>query len=134
MSKLVIPAIIILILIAFGYLLLVGEPVQPISQTTNSDVITVAYTNDGFSPSTLSIKNGDTVTFQNQSTKSMWTASDAHPSHRGYPTKGGCLGSTFDSCTGVQQNDTWSFTFDISGSWEYHNHLSPSDTGTIIVE
>ncbi|OHA38709.1 MAG: hypothetical protein A3G03_02780 [Candidatus Taylorbacteria bacterium RIFCSPLOWO2_12_FULL_44_15c] len=64
----------------------------------------------------------------------MWTASAVHPTHRAYPTSGGCLGSTFDACAGVQSGNSWSFKFDISGTWKYHNHLNPGDTGTIVVE
>ncbi|EKD32886.1 MAG: hypothetical protein ACD_76C00122G0002 [uncultured bacterium] len=95
---------------------------------------TVIYSDSGFSPDQLIIKSGGTVFFENQSSKSMWTASGAHPSHRIYPTTGGCIGSTFDACQGIQPGDSWSFKFDIAGEWKYHNHLRPGDTGTIIVE
>ncbi len=95
---------------------------------------TITYTDSGYSPSNLSVKKGETVTFKNQSSQSMWTAAAVHPSHRAYPTTGGCLGSTFDACTGIRPDDSWSFKFDISGSWKYHNHLNPGDTGTIVVE
>ncbi|OHA25032.1 MAG: hypothetical protein A3D52_00625 [Candidatus Taylorbacteria bacterium RIFCSPHIGHO2_02_FULL_44_36] len=91
-------------------------------------------TNSGYSPSILTVKKGETVTFKNQSSQSMWTASAVHPTHRAYPTSGGCLGSTFDACAGVQSGNSWSFKFDISGTWKYHNHLNPGDTGTIVVE
>jgi len=94
----------------------------------------VTYTNSGYSPNALTVKKGETVTFKNQSSRSMWTASAVHPTHHAYPTSGGCLGSTFDACAGIQPGNSWSFKFDISGNWKYHNHLSPNDTGTIIVE
>ena len=64
----------------------------------------------------------------------MWTASAVHPTHRAYPTTGGCLGSTFDACKGVQPGASWSFRFDIAGTWKYHNHLNPNNTGAIVVE
>ncbi|MBI2464372.1 hypothetical protein HYV57_05435 [Candidatus Peregrinibacteria bacterium] len=94
----------------------------------------VIYTDAGYSPAALRIKKGETVIFKNQSSRSMWTASAIHPSHRSYPTTGGCLGSTFDACKGVQPDDSWLFTFDVSGSWKYHNHLNPGDAGTIEVK
>jgi len=94
----------------------------------------VTYMNSGYSPSTLRVKVGATVVFHNNSSQSMWTASAFHPTHTAYPTTGGCIGSTFDACKGIQPGDSWSFKFDIAGTWKYHNHLNPSDTGTIIVE
>lgn len=106
----------------------------PASQAPVVKENVVIYTDSGFSPNTLTIKKGDTVIFRNQSSQSMWTASAVHPTHRGYPTTGGCIGSTFDACSGVQPGDSWSFKFDIQGNWKYHNHLSPSDRGAIAVE
>ncbi len=94
----------------------------------------ITYTDAGYSPATLQIKKGETVTFKNQSGQSMWTASAAHPTHTVYPTTGGCIGSTFDACQAVQPGDSWSFRFDVSGAWKYHNHLSPGDAGTIVVK
>ncbi|MEK9182927.1 MAG: hypothetical protein AAB849_00245 [Patescibacteria group bacterium] len=72
--------------------------------------------------------------FKNQSARSMWPASGFHPTHTVYPTTGGCLGSTFDACKGVLPGESWSFQFDIAGSWKYHNHLNPADFGMIVVE
>jgi len=107
------------------------QPPAPPAPVVKENVVT--YTDSGYSPATLKIKKGETVIFKNQSSQSMWTASAIHPTHRVYPTTGGCLGSTFDACTGVQPGLSWSFKFDISGTWKYHNHLGPSDTGMIIV-
>ena len=64
----------------------------------------------------------------------MWPASAFHPTHKAYPTTGGCLGSTFDACKGVLPGESWSFKFDIAGSWKYHDHLKPIVFGTIVVE
>lgn len=94
----------------------------------------ITYTDAGFTPSPLRVKKGTTVTFVNNSTGKMWPASAKHPTHTEYPTTGGCIGSTFDACGGMMPGESWTFTFDIPGSWNYHNHLSPQDFGTIIVE
>lgn len=94
----------------------------------------VIYNEAGYSPESISIKNGETVIFKNNSSRSMWPASAMHPSHRVYPTTGGCLGSTFDACNGVQPGRDWSFKFDIVGAWKYHDHLHPADRGIIVVE
>ncbi len=93
----------------------------------------VTYTDNGFSPKTLTIKKGDTVVFENKASDDARVASNPHPIHNGYPTTGGCVGSTFDSCANIAPNQAWSFKFDIVGSWGYHNHLNPSEGGTIVV-
>lgn len=110
----------------------ISEPA--VSQPSAAHENTITYTDTGYSPATVRIKVGETVTFKNQSSQTMWTASAVHPTHRAYPTTGGCLGSTFDACKGVQPGDSWSFKFDIAGAWKYHNHLNPSATGTVVVE
>lgn len=94
----------------------------------------VVYSDGGYLPDPLIVKKGTTVTFENATENPMWTASDQHPSHRMYPTRGGCLGSTFDACAGTPPGGSWSFTFDTVGSWNYHNHLNPANGGTIIVQ
>ena len=103
-------------------------------QSTSANNYVVRITADGFSPSTLTIKVGDTVTWINEDSKQHWIASDPHPIHTGYPEKGGCIGSTFDSCRGLNPGESWSFTFRYSGTWGYHDHLRPYLTGKIIVE
>jgi plastocyanin len=95
---------------------------------------TVTYTASGFSPNTLIIKKGSVVTFKNASADSIRVASDPHPIHDAYPTRGGCISSTFDSCDNIPPGQSWSFQFDIVGTWGYHNHLNSTDTGTIVVQ
>ena len=102
------------------------------SPAVDQNVIT--YGDTGYSPNLLTIKAGETVTFKNNSSLSMWPASAFHPTHKVYPTTGGCLGSTFDACKGVLPGGLWSFKFDIAGSWKYHDHLKPTVFGTVIVE
>lgn len=94
----------------------------------------VVHTDSGYVPPTLSIKKGDNVTFKNISKKGMWTASAQHPAHKEYPTAGGCIGSTFDSCKSIMSGDEWSFTFDKIGTWKYHNHVNTGHVGSVTVE
>jgi len=112
------------------------EPVsaEPTAIAPEPERHVIAYTNDGYSPRSLAIKAGATVTFVNKSSHQMWTASAFHPTHAVYPQKGGCIGSAFDACRGIAQGASWSFTFEHAGSWKYHNHLNPLRVGAIIVE
>ncbi len=86
----------------------------------------VTYTDSGFSPAVLTIKNGGTVTFKNSASDDMWVASNPHPVHTDYPG--------FDAKKNIAPGETYQFTFTKSGSWGYHNHLNPSEGGKIIVQ
>jgi plastocyanin len=102
--------------------------------------ITVTYTDSGFSPAIVNIKRGDTVTFINQGTGSMWVGSNDHPSHTIY--SGTSLtdhcsnpnNAAFDQCTSVSAGASWSFKFDKAGTWNYHNHRRAAHGGTVVVQ
>ncbi|HUZ92751.1 MAG TPA: hypothetical protein VNG29_02000 [Candidatus Paceibacterota bacterium] len=102
------------------------------SPQTNTQYV-VTYTDSGFSPSTITVPEGGTVIFKNAASDDVRVASNPHPIHNGYPTTGGCVGSTFDSCSNIAPGGSWSFTFTFVGSWGYHNHLNPGEGGTVVV-
>lgn len=95
----------------------------------------VTYTSDGFSPSRVTINKGESVHFINQSDRKLWVASDVHPTHAAYPERdlSNCLGSSFDQCKAVGTGESWDFTFDAPGEWDYHNHMRARDVGTVVV-
>lgn len=111
------------------------------STTTTSTTpsgVTVVYGNQGFSPSSVTVPLGTTVTFVKQASDEMWIASDPHPTHQGYDgttrSQHCALGyagpAPFDECSA---GTAFSFTFSKVGTWGYHNHGNPGDKGTIIV-
>lgn len=102
--------------------------------TATPAVHTVEITASGFSPKTLTIKAGDTVMWTNKDSSPHWPASAVHPTHTAYPQGGGCIGSQFDACKGLNQGESWLYRLNFQGSWGYHDHLNPSLTGRIIVE
>lgn len=110
---------------------LTGPP-SPVEEEEEENII--AYTDQGFNPSTITIEVGEAVTFVNQSSIDMWPASAVHPTHTIYPTQGGCIGSTFDACRRIPPGESWTFVFEIPGEWKFHDHLSPQYTGKVIVE
>ncbi|MBI3631121.1 MAG: hypothetical protein HY221_02180 [Candidatus Sungbacteria bacterium] len=107
------------------------ESVRQLQKT--GEEYTVTYTDAGFSPATIAITHGAKVVFKNAASDSMRVSSNPHPIHTGYPTTGGCIGSTFDSCRVIWPGESWPFTFDKVGTWGYHNHLNPSEEGTVVV-
>ena len=99
---------------------------------------TVTYGPNGFSPSSVTVKQGGTVTFVNQGSGKMWIGADQHPTHENYDgtnknqhCASGYNGpAPFDQCSA---GSTYSFTFNKTGSWDYHNHANAGDEGTIVV-
>lgn len=166
MNKNIVPGIVIAVLLASGYFLYQGMNKTPAptstSQETNNQPATdasnqnngvdlnvqigisktydVIYTDSGYAPSELAIKAGDTVTFKNQSSHNMWTASAMHPSHTMYSGTSlqqhcpDTANTSFDECKNDQPGTSWSFTFTKKGTWGYHNHVAANRFGKIIVE
>lgn len=96
---------------------------------------TVVYDGTSFSPSEVTIKKGGTVTFTSTGAN-MWIASGPHPAHTGYDATVlavhcavGAIPS-FDQC---KAGSSYSFTFDKTGTWPYHNHLNATVFGKVIV-
>lgn len=102
---------------------------QPASKTWD-----VTISDSGFSPSTVTIKKGDSVRWTNQASSYSRPASDPHPIHNGYPVAGGCVNSAFDACRALGTGDNWTFQFDVAGSWGYHDHQNPAKKGKVIVQ
>lgn len=99
----------------------VTSPAQ--EQKQNEAIVTV--TASGFAPQTLTIKAGTKVVWMNKSGTAVTVNSAVHPTHLVYPPLN--LGE-FGDGSSVQ------LVFDKPGTYKYHNHLNPSQTGTIVVE
>ncbi len=111
----------------------------PTELANDSGGNTVYLTESGFQPSELTIQQGETVTWINNASNSMWIASDQHPSHTNYAgstlyqhcQRGDQTEAAFDQCS---TGDEFSFTFEKTGEWGYHNHERAVQGGTIMVE
>lgn len=86
----------------------------------------IVYTDEGFSPRLLSVKGGTAITFTNQSSHSLWVASNPHPVHTNY--------AEFDERASIDKGGKYSFTFGKTGNWKYHNHLNPGMQGEVNVK
>lgn len=85
----------------------------------------VTYSDTGFAPSPTTVKVGTVVTFVNESSGTMWVASDPHPTHTLLPG--------FDELKSVAKSGTYEYTFAKVGTWTYHNHMNPRVKGTVVV-
>lgn len=108
--------------------------------SSKAKTVTVTYSATGFSPSPVNINKGDTVKFVNNSDSNMWVGSANHPSHTVYDgttlSEHCATGATpsFDSCKNLSKGQSYSFTFDKVGTWNYHNHSSSSKFGSVVVK
>lgn len=106
--------------------------------TAHLTSVTVTYNGSSFSPSTVTIQKGGTVNFVSTA-GAMWVASAPHPSHTGYDgtdrathCAAGYTGAApFDQCA---SGTSFSFTFNKTGSWQYHDHMNTGAHGTVIVQ
>ncbi len=94
--------------------------------TVTAQVVEVDYTLAGFTPKSVTVKKGTTVRFINKTTESTDVASNPHPIHTDYPG--------FDQYKSASAGKAeYDFTLDKVGTWGYHNHLKPTDLGTVVV-
>ena len=102
--------------VLIGLFYQLNQPKQP---------IVILMKKDTFEPVAIQIKKGTKVIFKNEDTESRWPASNLHPTHGIYPE--------FDPTQPVEQGGQWSFVFEKTGNWKYHDHLLPSLRGVITV-
>lgn len=95
------------------------------SSSSTKAVASIAYSASGFSPSTITVKSGDTVAIKNTSSTDMQFDSDPHPVHSDDTDLNAGL---------VSPGQTLTFTVTKKGTFGYHNHLDPSQRGTIVIK
>lgn len=133
----------IFIIGAFGFvaLLVVAAWVWSLRPDSGSDAplsapvaetFLVRYDGLSFQPQNIKVRVGTKVFFVNESKQQrpMYIASDEHPTHENYPG--------FDAAAVNRKfpamSESFSFVFDRTGTWGYHDHNYPSARGTIIIE
>lgn len=138
MNKIYLAIVAIVVLTAGAFLLSsnktnvtkVETSTQPVatsiaSPSAKAEENTVTVTANGFEPQTITVKVGSTVTWINKSGTTVIINSDPHPIHNFWPFLN--LGSFADG-------GSVSATFQKSGTYTYHNHLDPSQKGTVIAQ
>jgi plastocyanin len=130
MNRIVIIGVIVLVILGLGGFMLSrsmgSSKVNASTQGTSiQNGTTVQVTSNGFSPTNLTIRAGTTVTWVNNSGVDISVNSNNHPTHLLYPPLN--LGR-------VSGGGSVSLRFDTPGVYGYHNHLNPSQMGTITVK
>lgn len=109
--------------------LAVGNGIQVGGGVLNADFspdAVITRIDEGYEPTDITIRVGDTVMFKNDSESFHWPASNVHPTHSIY--------SDFDPREPIAPGDTWSFTFTRVGIWGFHDHIRANLIGRIVVE
>lgn len=86
---------------------------------------TVFYKSGVFGPTNLRIHAGDSVKFENQNFTSIRIVSES--------INGKLQLTDFDSKSEIAPNQSFTYTFQKSGIFNYHNYKDPSESGTVIV-
>ncbi len=104
------------------------------AQTAPSDekkgAVTITATDAGFNPKEVTVNAGDSVTWVNNSSKTIQIGSDNHPTHTLNPD---LTGGQYVIEVPVGESKTVSAGTKV-GRWGFHNHLKPSETGTVVVK
>jgi plastocyanin len=116
------PVALVLVLIAVGVAAWMIAKNSADQAAEETPTVSVAITDNGFSPATVKIKKGQDVTWTNQASKTAEIAGDADK-----PTG-------FKTSEALGKNDTYSFTFDDAGTFSYPDPNDLNRQGTIIVE
>lgn len=101
------------------------EPSAATSNSGQSDMATITYTDNGFSGGTLTVKSGSQITVKNNAKNSLQFNSDPHPAHTDDPELN--IGI-------IRPGESKTITLTKTGSHGYHNHLNEDEKGTIIVQ
>lgn len=104
------------------------EPVDDpnrVEVNEDSTIAEVELTEEGFVPSELTVEPGTTVTWKNVSGGVATVNSADHPTHQLF---------AFLNLGEFEDGSELTLTFDEVGTYSYHNHYSPGQGGTIVVE
>ncbi|MDP3989236.1 MAG: hypothetical protein Q8P93_03315 [bacterium] len=87
----------------------------------------VRYTNDGFTPFMIEIRRGQTIQFQNESSRALWVTTKDHPTAKQQAL------DELDFGRSLQLGQVYEYTANKVGVWGYYNLNDRSHLGTIVV-
>jgi len=123
----VLALVFVAVLLSAAIFLINPGKIFPGISSGSDDTAQVVISNDGVDPATIEIKKGQSVQWVNNDGKPHQIASDPYPDQTLLPG--------LDSEEPLTEGETYSFTFEKTGTFTYHDHLNPSDIkGTVIVK
>jgi plastocyanin len=100
-------------------------PSAATTDSTASSAVTVAFDNNGFSPATVTVKSGGTITFKNTSSGAIQPSSDPHPAHTDNPELNVGVIAAGQSKTITVKN---------VGTWGMHDHFNESMRMDVVIQ
>lgn len=98
---------------------------QTQSQDATNEPGVIIFDGASFSPQTLTVQSGETVTIRNTSSQVLEFDSDPHPAH---------TDNTELNVGVVRPGESQTFTVDRVGTYGYHDHLDSRISAELIVE
>lgn len=138
MRNLIIGVIVVLVILALGYLFLFSGSQSKACAidhgvaTESADPgqgITITFSNGQFSPACLEISSGTSVTWVNAGDKEIQIATNPHPIHTGNKEV-----SNGEFVLKLAPGEKATVTINKAGTSGYHNHLNSSAGGEIVVK
>jgi plastocyanin len=117
-----VPTVAVLLVIALGVLVWMFIQNSTSKTAEETPTVVVTLTDNGYDPATVKVKKGQDVTWKNQTSKAKQLVSD-----EGKP-------AGFATSEALAQGDTYTFTFDQTGTFHYHDPDNLGLKGTVIVE
>lgn len=99
------------------------ESAEP-AETMEKNVVKI--TSAGFSPQNITVKVGESVIWSNVDSDDHQVNSVVHPTHQVYPP--------LNTVGLIKSGEKKSLSFPKAGTYQYHDHLNPSLTGSVTVQ
>ena len=91
----------------------------------NSGAVLIFYTNKGFAPTNIEIRQGVTVRFVNLTDQGLRLASNFGEVYNPYPV--------IDQEKTMYKGESYFFLWNDVGTWDYYNLNKTADRGTVVV-
>jgi plastocyanin len=123
-----------IVIVLLGFAVLIGAvllvqhltaPDKPDTQQTTPSTAVVRITDNGFEPTTISVKSGTKVTWINTTQALHQIASNPYPQNDDLPS----LKSEI-----LNHDQSYSYVAKTTGTFNYHDQLRPTVNGTLVVE
>ncbi len=103
---------------------------QVVQEEQKQGAVTITATDLGFDPQVVTIKAGESITWVNNSSKTIQIGSANHPDHKINPD---LTGGQYVVAIPAGESKTVSAGTKV-GRWAYHDHLKSSQGGTVVIE
>lgn len=101
-----------------------GDEETPAPTSGQNESVTISFTDQGFSPRSITVKQGTTVVIKNDSSRDVQFSSDDHPAHRDNPEM---------NLSPLAPGESSSYFANTVGTWGFHDHIDESQTGSVTV-